>query len=128
MEPMTLQMASDGELSTWLRAEPRGYPQFRRLANAYGQRFRINDRVAITEFATVINFDRETGKTLNHEFRGQPGVPTGAASDDTDLLKVAKLPFRDRHFVQKDFFRCPAKCGRARYRAPRAAARRFPFA
>src|SRR6266704_6976301 len=73
------------------------------LTDAHGQRLRIHNRVAIAEFASVIDFDLKTSKTLNHEFCGQPSVPARAAGDDTHLLKFAELAFRNRHLIEEDF-------------------------
>ncbi len=76
---------------------------FAGLADAHGKSFRIHNRVAIAEFASVVDFDGKTGETFNHEFGGQPSVPAGAAGDDAHLLKFAKLVFRDGHLIEEDF-------------------------
>ena len=42
-------------------------------------------RIAIAEFAGVVDLDRQLGEALDHELAGQSGVPTGAAGGDVDL-------------------------------------------
>src|SRR5207237_5979708 len=64
---------------------------------------RIQNRVAIAELTSVIDFDRKTSKALDHEFCGQPGVPTRAAGDDSNLLKFAELLFGNCGLIQEDF-------------------------
>ena len=41
-------------------------------------------------------------RRLDHELAGLPGVPTGAASGDIDLLGGAEFGFGDLHLVEKD--------------------------
>jgi len=53
---------------------------FAGLADAHGQRIRIDDRIAVAKFTSIVHFDWETSETLDHEFCGQTGVPARAAS------------------------------------------------
>ena len=95
MEPITLQMASVWRALLFCFAlRGQSVRGFAGLADADRQRFRIEDGIAIAEFAAVVHFHGKPREPLDHEFAGQPGVPAGAARDDADLLKFAELLVR----------------------------------
>src|SRR5690348_13200293 len=77
-----------------------GIRRFAGLADANGQGPGVEDGIAVTEFAAVINFNRQTREALDHELAGKPGMPTGAASDDADLLEGAELLPSDIHIAE----------------------------
>src|SRR5271166_5153360 len=60
------------------------------------------DRVAITPFTSVIDFDRHAGEALDHEFARLSGMPTGPAGDDIDLFGSAEFSLAKLHLVEKD--------------------------
>ena len=76
---------------------------FAGLADANRQRFGIDDRVAIAEFAAVIHFDGNFREPLDHELAGLPGVPAGAAGDDLDVGESPEFLLGDVHLVEEDF-------------------------
>src|SRR5690242_4179819 len=77
-----------------------GVRRFARLADADGQRLGVENGIAVAEFAAVIDFDRQTGEPLDHKFSGESRVPTGAASDDANLLEGAELLAADVHIAE----------------------------
>ncbi len=58
--------------------------------------------IAIAVLAGVVHFDRNPGQPLDHEFAGQPGMPTGAAGGDVDLLQLAEFVVGDLHLIQEN--------------------------
>src|SRR5208282_2924301 len=76
---------------------------FARLADGDDEAVLVENRIAIAEFAAVVDFDRNVRQPLDHEFPGEPGVPARAAGDDLDVVKIAELLVGDVHFVQEDF-------------------------
>ena len=66
---------------------------FAGLRDHDGQRVRSDDRIAVAELAAVVHFDRDARQLLDHEFAGQRRMPTGAASDDLDLLEIRGTRF-----------------------------------
>ena len=96
---------------------------FTGLADAHGERFGIEDGIAITELAAVVHFDRQARQPLDHELSGQPRVPAGAACHDAHRIKVAELLLGNLHLVQKNFSRCPAKSPSERQGVMRTGAR-----
>jgi len=76
---------------------------FAGLADANGQRFGIEDGIAIAKFAAVIDFDLQAREALDHEFAGEGGVPACSTGDNAHLLELAELLLGDLHFVEEDF-------------------------
>ena len=75
---------------------------FAGLRNHDGQRVRPDDRIAIAEFAAVIDFDGNPRQPLDHELAGQRRVPTGAAGDDAHLAESLEVLRRNLHLVEED--------------------------
>ena len=103
IEPTTCRWRES--LSLWLcfalgRDRVRG---FAGLRNQQRDRVGIDDRIAIAPLAGVIDFHGYAGEGFDHEFTGQPGMPTGAAGGDIDFLQRLEFGFADLHFVEKDF-------------------------
>ena len=80
-----------------------GVGGFTGLADGDDQIFLADDGIAIAEFAAVVHFDGNVRQALDHELAGERGVPTGAAGDDLDGLKILKFLLADVHLVEKDF-------------------------
>ena len=66
---------------------------------------RPDQRIAIAKLAGVIHFHRKLGQSLDHELARQPGVPTGAAGRDIDLLQLAEIVVGDVHLVEEHLAR-----------------------
>ncbi len=76
--------------------------RFTRLRNDHGERVRLDDRVAVAEFAAVIDFDRNARQLFDHELARERGVPAGAAGDNFHLLEGSELGGRDIHLIEED--------------------------
>src|SRR4051812_2512558 len=55
-----------------------------RLRDDYREHVRRNERIAIPEFASIIDLDRNARELLDHELTGERRVPARAAGDDPD--------------------------------------------
>src|SRR4051812_12397308 len=62
---------------------------------------RRNDGVAVTEFATVIDFDGEACQALDDELAGKPCVPACSTRNGLNLLELTEIRFRDIDFIEK---------------------------
>src|SRR3977135_2912521 len=75
---------------------------FAGLADANRKRFRIDDRVAIAEFAAVVHLDRNFREALDHELAGQPRVPACAAGNDLYVGEISEYFLGDIHLVEEN--------------------------
>ena len=73
-----------------------------RLRNHHSQRVFAHQRIAVTEFAAVIDLDRNSRQAFDHELAGQSGVPAGSARHDAHLAEFLELLGGDIHLVQED--------------------------
>src|SRR5258708_22379970 len=75
---------------------------FAGLADANRKCFRIDDGVAIAEFAAVVHLDRNLREALDHELAGQSRVPAGAASNDLYVGEISEYFLGDIHLVEEN--------------------------
>src|SRR6185437_4700763 len=75
--------------------------RFAGLADGNDQAMLIENRIAVTKFAAVIDLDGEMSEALDHEFAGESCVPTGAAGDNFYVAEIAELFLGDVHLVEK---------------------------
>ena len=95
IEPTTLQMASVFEplalASRWAAMVSAVSPDCEITSVIVSV---ADDGIAIAPFAGVIDFDRNARQTLDHEFAGLSGMPTGAAGGDVDFFSGAEIRLR----------------------------------
>ena len=77
------------------------------------KRIRLDDGVAVAEFASVIHLDRQPRQTFNDEFAGEPRMPAGTARHDFHLPEFAEFAFGNVRPRPERRARSPDQCGRA---------------
>ena len=98
------------------------------LADADGERVLVEDRVAISKLAAVVHFDRKAARRSIMNFPASAECQLVPQATMWTSSEVPEFVLGDVHLVEETLCRYPARCGRARCREPRAAARRFPSA
>ncbi len=62
----------------------------------------MQDRIAVTEFASELNTNRNAGKIFDHVLQGNADVISAAACDDIDLADIADVLFCQRDSLEVD--------------------------
>ena len=75
---------------------------FARLGDQHGEGVGSDDGIAITPFAGVVDFNRNSRQALDHELAGLGGVPAGSASCDVDFLRGLEFGLGDFHLIEED--------------------------
>ena len=64
---------------------------FAGLANGKYERTRLDNRVAVTEFRGVFDFDRDAGQVFDHVFADHTGIVAGTAGGNNDTVDIAEF-------------------------------------
>ena len=70
------------------------------LGDRDDEALRVENRVAVTEFAGQLDFTRQPGPVFDDVLGDQAGVECTAASNDNDLVDVAQQCFVEAHLIE----------------------------